>query len=633
MRWQFWRRSAAEPEQAAPSQPAPRADWTRLPPIQRTLGPPPETGGGRGFVRDLAGSHPPELALQPLGHEVSADAPSGLINASPVAVPYAWGAELVTAARKRRTGWLQRWGAEPVPSEETSQEHVPPVVEAFGGASETEPEEVEAPAAHDLPLASTPRPLQAIRSEPPANVPLLTVARLELPAVAQPGRPAPVAAEVATQPAPVAAEATAAEAQRPDPPAASRLTLGQVRRLGLGAPISSSSTVQRAIRAEATPDQRTQRDLSVTAAQEPDEPEPPSVSLSPSLAEETPAELPDAPPSARPPLPLQTLRHSQEPQPLHEGARGGLESAHGALADSRALPPAAGPPALRTVQRTVPEQPTEPVGTAASRSIASQPVASMATSYMPSDDAPGSRQQPPPAAHVAARPAGAAATRPVVGLGSPLTVSRRAAGSTPPAPPAGVADVVPGAPAPPKGPTAFSYRPEVDLPAPAFSLQAAAPALASVTGAADPMPWQQAGVQPTSLVRADPSAPSPRPAGTDLVLPWAGRAGAPAVASPSATVQAVQRVAGAEPTGEPLPAPAPAPVMAAPIQRQSESVEPPAPAQAAAPAAGPGGGEGGGQSDKQLDDLARQLYGRIRVHLRSDLLIDRERAGTLIDLR
>jgi hypothetical protein len=57
-------------------------------------------------------------------------------------------------------------------------------------------------------------------------------------------------------------------------------------------------------------------------------------------------------------------------------------------------------------------------------------------------------------------------------------------------------------------------------------------------------------------------------------------------------------------------------------------------AAAAAPAQSGGGSAGPAPaSDKELDDLARKLYGRIRVHLRSDLLVERERAGMLIDLR
>jgi hypothetical protein len=38
-------------------------------------------------------------------------------------------------------------------------------------------------------------------------------------------------------------------------------------------------------------------------------------------------------------------------------------------------------------------------------------------------------------------------------------------------------------------------------------------------------------------------------------------------------------------------------------------------------------------SDKELDDLARQLYERLRSRLRLELLVDRERAGLITDLR
>ena len=37
--------------------------------------------------------------------------------------------------------------------------------------------------------------------------------------------------------------------------------------------------------------------------------------------------------------------------------------------------------------------------------------------------------------------------------------------------------------------------------------------------------------------------------------------------------------------------------------------------------------------DRELDDLARRLYGRIRSRLSAELLADRERAGMITDLR
>ncbi|HEX4214926.1 MAG TPA: hypothetical protein VIA06_16525 [Candidatus Dormibacteraeota bacterium] len=49
-----------------------------------------------------------------------------------------------------------------------------------------------------------------------------------------------------------------------------------------------------------------------------------------------------------------------------------------------------------------------------------------------------------------------------------------------------------------------------------------------------------------------------------------------------------------------------------------------------------GGGAGGAglpSSDKDVEELAGRLYDRIRSRLRSDLLIGRERAGRITDLR
>jgi hypothetical protein len=54
-----------------------------------------------------------------------------------------------------------------------------------------------------------------------------------------------------------------------------------------------------------------------------------------------------------------------------------------------------------------------------------------------------------------------------------------------------------------------------------------------------------------------------------------------------------------------------------------------------APGAGahPGGGAAGAHSDQELDALAHELYDRLRSRLRMELLVDRERAGLVTDLR
>ena len=75
------------------------------------------------------------------------------------------------------------------------------------------------------------------------------------------------------------------------------------------------------------------------------------------------------------------------------------------------------------------------------------------------------------------------------------------------------------------------------------------------------------------------------------------------------------------------------------VQRQPEAAEAPmqAPVAAEVPAAAPvapaGGAAPSHDSEKELDELARKLHDRISDRIRYDLLLDRERAGMLTDLR
>lgn len=75
------------------------------------------------------------------------------------------------------------------------------------------------------------------------------------------------------------------------------------------------------------------------------------------------------------------------------------------------------------------------------------------------------------------------------------------------------------------------------------------------------------------------------------------------------------------------------------VQRQPAAGETPMPPPAAAevPAASPvapaAGAAPAHDNEKELDDLARKLHDRISARIRYDLLLDRERAGMLTDLR
>jgi hypothetical protein len=53
----------------------------------------------------------------------------------------------------------------------------------------------------------------------------------------------------------------------------------------------------------------------------------------------------------------------------------------------------------------------------------------------------------------------------------------------------------------------------------------------------------------------------------------------------------------------------------------------------AEPAAAGAGSPGGGRSEGEMAELARRLYEHIGTRLRAELLVERERAGMVTDLR
>ncbi len=62
-----------------------RTAWRDLPPLQRAVGAAPLTAPSAEFARDLAGRRAPDLMVAPLGHDVTADGPAGLVSG--IAVP------------------------------------------------------------------------------------------------------------------------------------------------------------------------------------------------------------------------------------------------------------------------------------------------------------------------------------------------------------------------------------------------------------------------------------------------------------------------------------------------------------------------------------------------------------------
>ena len=100
-----------------------------------------------------------------------------------------------------------------------------------------------------------------------------------------------------------------------------------------------------------------------------------------------------------------------------------------------------------------------------------------------------------------------------------------------------------------------------------------------------------------------------------------------AMHAPVARAQAAAAVTGQEP--QPLAPDPGAPAGLAP-SRPEHAVQ-----RAEAEGASTGGAAPapGGESPEALDELAGKLYDRIRARLRDELLVDRERAGLLTDVR
>ncbi len=84
------RASAAGSAVAPEPVPGPRvvarpAAWREVPPLQRAVGAAPLTAPSVAFARDLAGRRTPDPMLVPLGHDLAADGPAGLVSG--IAVP------------------------------------------------------------------------------------------------------------------------------------------------------------------------------------------------------------------------------------------------------------------------------------------------------------------------------------------------------------------------------------------------------------------------------------------------------------------------------------------------------------------------------------------------------------------
>lgn len=533
MRWPFLfgRASAANGSQKAPAPTALR-EWASLPAIQRVLGEPQLTAASSEFVHSLAGTRDPDLSLEPLGHHVSLEAPSGLVSGIARHVEtYAPSNELVGRPRPRGEAAVQRRFG-------TSDEAA--VGPAAEGERELEPERV----------AMT---FAAIDEPVPVHAPLTRMAEPEADTVLSLASRRP-ALDIPARPEHVSSNSPAPEDVRPV--TAQRLSLGQSRRLGLGAPLPHRPTpaaVQRSL-----------------------DPTPLDLGTPVRIAPERHVE-------ARPEVEVEAANHHEERssapavEPIAPIA-GGMVQRRAAPEADEVAPPAGLPRA--------PAAAAAPAETrlAPGRAVIQRAVASPLPPLLP-------------------RPA-SAPTAPLVSGRPPLVTVR---------PPSGSEDVGSGE----SQPVLVQRLPAVTPSEPALAMPPAGIGPAAVPASASP---EIAAFSARSIRALPPLAPAiatvqrVHPSAQDFVA-----------YSPFATT--------------PAPISAGSAVPVAPVQREmaeGESPSPVAPASApvaAAASAGAAAAEAGGQSEKELDELARKLHDRISLHLRRDLLIQRERAGMVTDLR
>ncbi len=682
------------PEAAAPPRPA---AWRGLPPVQRSIGDAPLTVPAVPFARHLAGHRPPDPILRPLAHDLKADGPAGLVSgvATPLAGLIAPAADpadhpALPAPRgvQRRvrisTGAaLATSGAGARAVDETSQPAVaadgsadlpaapplrvlpvvapsatsaalaatrvgaataPDAVRAFAPVSGT----AEAPAVGSSVQRSVASPPRESAVEQPPLPPVGSASGRDVPAVAATHAASDGVPDGSHEAAP-AVPGTDTPAARPAQPR----TLGESRRLGLGAPLAARPGVQRVAAGPDLPLARAGRTVAPPAS-------PPSTPPRPRGAAAAEAALPVlrvASEGARSALP-------SAPTPSHPAGTG-HDAASAATARAVDAEPGPAVEATKPVQRSgelplvgdsrrrpsaAPGDGTdaEPGGAGPGASL---PLAvgseGNGAGVAQGDAAVGGSAAPPPAAHPAAPPAAVtfppaapAAAPPLaaVPLSAPLVVARSLHGAAPLRPlaagPSGPPPVTSDRGAAPAGPppgqplfaglAATARAPGAASPGNALFAWSTPRATPDEDGGPWPRPSVPAGRAPLPVARA--AAP----------VPFASAAGRPP------EPLAVSRLADGGASAPPLPARvlgwsagggfAAQPLEAAPLVQRAVVVDEVATQVEAAPAAGAAeGGTGGAGAGVDDEELADRVYDRIRSRFATELLLDRERMGLLID--
>jgi hypothetical protein len=593
IRWPFQRARrdagrdlAGQGDAAPPARPA-TAAWRELPPLEAVVGAPPLLAPVRPFASALAAQNPPPPILASLGHDRGLEGPKGLVagiarpattfSGGPTPAPVQR-APLRHGAAPDLVGAAVRAPSEPEPAfgttiaEPTGASAGPALRRAAVVAAEMRPAGRMLNSAPEMPAARPPAGVlgPATAARVPSPVHELAVQRAP-----EPPAPAPVPAVGPLPPAisPAAPRDHLPIDAVPPSPDAPRLTIGQARRLGLGAPIGGGPVGAPLPPAAAAPS--------------------PAPAASPSHVQRAPAadasraEVSD---SSRPPRP-------QAPPGVAEGAASALAATRAAEAATPATP---------TLARRL--GPSMPPVVPALRSplISERPLALVQRAPLVAVQRAGSEADDPDTTGQV--PDGANA------VDGPVTVHRGPAAD----------DTAAALEA-----RAFTHAGEVYLPSSHGPLSSG-PARSLLAHELTHV------VQQRRLGSSLPVEHTPRGQALEAEAVAAERSGslplAP-VGQPRHEENPDARLSTAlEPQRAPNPAPAAAVDATTTVMLRAAPQRAPVTEAPPKPGIRHESSERRRPSEQELEDLARQLYARIGRRLRRDLLVDRERAGVAMDL-
>jgi hypothetical protein len=609
--WPFKQKVEAPAAVGPKPVPAPviRRDWVGLPPIQRIVGAHPLTAPSDRFRDDLVTHQDPSVSSETMGHQVSAEAPPGLVLALARPTTRSDGPAMIPRPRVQRSvasavAESGEWDGDEAASESTRPTPIPTSAHTV--------------AARELPVVLPEPAVQRLVSLPPDAAPT------PLPTVAQ--RSGAVSTPFTmSAPGDEPAETPSAPLQR--------LTLGQSRRMGLGAPINRvpDRGVQRAApelplpplhqteKIEASPvatepidaspigpvpDRNVQRaaiDLHLPtipqrARQSRDASQTESIDTSIEMREST-----DASPVEQ--VPDRSVQRAASELPLVTLPEKGRESMEAAA-------PRLDLPLARSPLSTLPQR---------GREMMAVPSVQLSAESSPEPESESSTAAPSAvqgsAIALASTPRVSVSRLPLV-TESPAQLSRFAARSA-----SGMAAMAPLAGARLLPPTTTLQR------------DASIDATPTLSPDAPTLSLPQMGRESAEEDRELPSASAPENAASVTPVQRAREDGRMPLA-PSRGIS-VQRAS--QPADDTEAESAGADEADGPTVQGAWYEAPMAVSRvtAGAPAAESGAASAGPHqaSETEMDELARRLYDRLRSRLKTELLVDRERAGFLTDLR